>query len=135
MKTEMMAACALALSVAGCASSSKEISATYVSPVLYQNLSCDQLSLEAARVSSRAAQVAGIQDKNASGDAVKTGVGIILFWPTLFFLDGDGATAAELGRLRGEMDAIEQASIAKNCGIQFQKTAPPPKGKPGKATS
>lgn len=78
--------------------------------------------------------MAGVQDKQASGDAVKTGVGIVLFWPTLFFLKGDGATAAELGRLRGEMDAIEQASIAKNCGIQFQKEEPP-KDKPKKAKS
>lgn len=132
MKTRMMAACALALGVAGCASSSKEITATYVSPVLYQHLSCDQLSLEAARVSAKAAEVAGVQDQKASGDAVKTGVGIVLFWPTLFFIKGDGATAAELGRLRGEMDAIEQASIAKNCGIQFQKTEPP-KDKKAKA--
>ena len=54
------------------------------------------------------------------------GVGLVLFWPSLFFIKGDGATAAELGRLKGEMDAIEQASIQKNCGIQFQRAAPPP---------
>ena len=121
---------ALALSVAGCASSSKEISAAYVSPVLYQNLTCDQLSLEAARVSARVAEVSGHQDKKASGDAVKMGVGLIVFWPSLLFIKGDGQTAGELARLKGEMDAIEQASIAKSCAIQFQKEPPPKPSKP-----
>jgi hypothetical protein len=34
-------------------------------------------------------------------------------------------TAAELARLKGEMDAIEQTSIRKKCGIQFQRAASP----------
>lgn len=128
MKTISVAAlCAVACGLAGCASSSKEITASYVSPVLYHSLSCDQLSMEAQRVSMRAAEVTGQQDKKASGDQVKMGVGLILFWPSLLFIKGDGQTAAELGRLKGEMDAIEQASIAKSCGIQFERAAPPPK--------
>lgn len=134
MKNKIVAGCALALSVSGCASSSKDISATYVSPVLYQSLTCDQLSMEAHRVSARAMEVTGQQDKKATGDAVMTGVGLILFWPSLFFIKGDGATAAELGRLKGEMDAIEQASIQKNCGIQFAKAPPPKPAKPPKGT-
>jgi hypothetical protein len=54
---------------------------------------------------------------------VATGVGIVLFWPALFFIKGEGASAGEVARLKGEMDAIEQASIRKNCNIQFQKAA------------
>jgi hypothetical protein len=38
-------------------------------------------------------------------------------------VQGDKQTAAELARLKGEMDAIEQASIRKNCGIQFRQTS------------
>ena len=37
----------------------------------------------------------------------------------------DKQTAAKLGRLRGEMDAIEQASIRRNCIIQFQRAPGP----------
>jgi hypothetical protein len=58
MKITHLAAVA-SLALAGCATSPKDISASYVSPVLYQNLSCDQLRLEAARVSSAAAAAAG----------------------------------------------------------------------------
>jgi hypothetical protein len=44
-----------------------------------------------------------------------------VFWPALFLIGGDKQGAAELARLKGEMDAIEQASIRKRCGIQFQR--------------
>jgi hypothetical protein len=91
----------------------------------YESLTCPQLAEEAQRVSHRAAVAAGVQDQKATNDAVATTVGAIVFWPALFFIGGDKGNAAELGRLKGEMDAIEQASIRKNCGIQF-RAAPPP---------
>jgi hypothetical protein len=42
-----------------------------------------------------------------------------------FFIGGDKQNAAELARLKGEMDAIEQTSIRKKCGIQFRQAAAP----------
>jgi hypothetical protein len=39
-------------------------------------------------------------------------------------LSGDGNTAAELARLKGQMQALEQASVQKNCGIQFRQAPP-----------
>lgn len=74
-------------------------------------------------MSSRAIQVTGAQSSKATSDAVAMTVGMVVFWPALFFLKGDGTTAAEVSRLKGEMDAIEQASVRKKCGIQFQKTS------------
>jgi len=64
---------------------------------------------------------AGAQDKQRTNDAIATTVGVVVFWPALFFIGGDKQTAAELARLKDEMDAIEQTSICKNCGIQFQR--------------
>jgi len=110
------------LVLSGCAKSADSISAAYVSPLQYESYSCTQLSEEAARVSARAIQVSGEQNSKATNDAVATTVGAIVFWPALFFIKGDGATAQEVARLKGEMDGIEQASIKKRCGIQFQKS-------------
>lgn len=111
--------------LAGCASSADKIAPSYVSPIVYENFTCEQLSAEAQSVSARAAQATGVQNKARKNDAVMTTVGVVVFWPALFFLDGDGPQAAELARLKGQMEAIEQASIRKNCGIQFQhETAP-----------
>lgn len=123
MKRSLVFLLGASIAVAGCADKSNEISANYVSPVLYQNLSCTQLRQEAQRVSIRAAQAAGVQDTKASNDAVATGVALVLFWPALFFISGNKGNAAELGRLKGELEAVEQANIQKNCGIVFAKPA------------
>ncbi len=112
---------AAVLFAAGCASRAENISAAYVSPLQYQNYSCSQLGEEASRLASRAAQVAGVQDSKATNDAVATGVGVIIFWPALFLIKGDATTAAELARLKGEMEAIERVSIEKKCNIRFQQ--------------
>lgn len=114
----IIAGCAL---LAGCATNPNNIAAAYVSPVLYQNLSCDQLAQEAARVSQAAAVATGAQQNQATKDAVMTGVSLVLFWPAAFFIGGDKGNAAEVARLKGEMQAIEQANIANNCGLQFQQ--------------
>lgn len=124
-KSKLIGALLVGSFVAGCASKSEDIAAAYVSPIQYQNYSCAQISEEAARISARAAQVSGTQDSKASNDAVATGVGVVLFWPALFLIKGDSTTAAELSRLKGEMEAIEQVSIQKKCAISFRKQAPP----------
>jgi hypothetical protein len=114
-----VATAAVALSLAGCASRPDNIAASYVSPNQYGSYTCKQLEEEAQRVSSRAAEAAGVQQSKATGDAVATTVALVVFWPALFLIQGDGANAAEVARLKGEMEAIESASVQKKCGIQF----------------
>jgi hypothetical protein len=70
------------------------------------------------------AQVAGVQDEKATRDAVAMGVALVVFWPALFAIGGNDQQTAELSRLRGELEAIEQTSIRKKCGIRFQRPAP-----------
>src|SRR5918995_2810632 len=111
----------LSLALGACASKSIDVAPSYVSPIQYNNYSCDQLQAEAQRISAHAAAAAGAQDKRRSNDAVATTVGVVLFLPTLFFIKGDNEKTAELARLRGEMEAIEQTAIQKNCGIIFQR--------------
>ncbi len=50
--------------------------------------------------------------------------GLIIFWPAIFLVKGDGAQAAEVSRLKGEMQAIQTASSRKGCGIQFETQQP-----------
>jgi hypothetical protein len=114
--------------LAACAQKSDEIRASYVSPVQYSNYSCDQLSEEAQRINSYALQAAGVQDKKAKGDAVAVTASLILFWPAAFFIKGDKASAAELARLKGEIQAVEQVSIQKNCRIEFNTDPSPQAG-------
>lgn len=118
-----MATALLGMTLSGCASSSSNVTSSYISPLQYNQYSCEQIGAEAGRVSARVSELSGVQDSNATAD-VKTGVAVVLFWPAAFFMSGNGQNAAELGRLKGEFQAIEQASIQKNCGFQFRKKSP-----------
>ena len=102
--------------IAGCATSSDNITAKYVSPTQYNSFNCKQIEAEMIRVRNQVRTVANIQDDQATGDAVAMGVGLVIFWPALFFLIGDDKEE-ELGQLKGEYQALEQASIQKECGL------------------
>ena len=117
----LLAAVLSVVALGACAKKADKITASYVSPLIYENYNCNQLAAEGSRLGAKAAQLAGVQDKQAKNDAVAMGVGLVLFWPSLFFIKGGKQTEAELAQLRGQMNALEQASIAKQCGIQFQK--------------
>ena len=71
-------------------------------------------------MTKRAQAAVSQQNKKASNDQAAAAVGAILFWPALFMIQGDGAQAAEVARLKGEREAIEAANRTKNCGIRFQ---------------
>lgn len=111
---------ALGAALGGCASASSDIAPMYVSPVVYQSYTCQQLALEAQGISTRAATLSGAQDSQRTKDGLVTAAAIVVFWPAAFFVGGDKQTAAELANMKGQMVAIEQASIQKKCNIQFQ---------------
>jgi hypothetical protein len=115
---------ALCAALGGCASSAADISPAYVSPVAYQGYTCQQLAMEAQAISTRAATLSGAQDKQRTNDGLATAAAVVIFWPAAFFVGGDKQTA-ELAQMKGQMVAVEQASNAKKCGIQFQGPRPP----------
>ena len=124
MRATYVALACLALLVGGCAKDASDIRAAYVSPILYQNYTCSQLGEEATRISAKAAETAGVQNQHATNDKVAMGVGLVVFWPALLMMKGSDENATELAHLKGQMDAIEQTSIKKKCGITFQHVKP-----------
>ncbi len=115
---------ALGAALGGCASNSAEIAPAYISPVAYQTYTCQQLALEAQAISTRAAALSGAQDSQHTKDGWTTAAAVVIFWPAAFFVGGDKQTAADLAQMKGQMVAIEQESIQKKCGIQFQGKPP-----------
>ncbi|WP_295544477.1 hypothetical protein [uncultured Thiohalocapsa sp.] len=109
---------ALAFS-AGCATPPDKVSAAYVSPMQYSAYSCGQIEGELRRVQRQLVQVTGAQQKEANKDAIAMGVGLVVFWPALFFLAGDDQKA-ELARLKGEYEALQSAAIRKDCDFASQ---------------
>ena len=107
----------LTLTIAGCATSPDKITASYVSPTQYNSLNCIQIEEELVRVNTQVRTVAGIQEKEARGDAIAVGVGAgLLLWPAFFFV-GDDDKERELAQLKGEYQALQQSASRKECGI------------------
>ena len=125
IKMRILGIVALGAALGGCASSAEDIMPAYVSPVMYQQYTCQQLAQEAQAVSARAGALSGAQDHQRTNDGLATAAAVVIFWPAAFFVGGDKQTAAELAQMKGQMVAIEQASIQKKCGIQFQGPRPP----------
>ena len=117
MKHKCLSALTIAgLLLASCSTKSEKISAQYVSPLSYQGYNCNQIRMELQRVSRRVNEVAGVQDSSATKDSVALGVGLVLFWPALFFMIGKDKEE-EVARLKGEYEALERAAIEKECNV------------------
>ncbi len=104
--------------LSACASQPEDIQATYVSPNLYANYSCSELLEERERIVAKVNAASAAQSDKATNDAVATGVGLILFWPAIFFLAAGSDREAELASLKGNYDAIEQATIKRKCRLE-----------------
>lgn len=107
--------------LAGCAASSHRVQASYVSPLQYQQYSCDELIAEMYRIRSRVNQISGRLDEAATNDAILTGIGIVIFWPTLLALGGTSNSESDLARLKGEFEAIQQVTYQKHCSFDSIK--------------
>ena len=87
---------------------------------MYQQYTCAQLAQEAQAVFQRAGTLSGVQDQKRTNDGLATAAAVVIFWPAAFFVGGDKQTAAELAQMKGQMVAIEQASIQKNVASSFK---------------
>ncbi len=112
------------IAISGCATASKDVSSSYVSPLQYQTYDCGQLTAESLRIQTRVVELGGRLDQAASNDKALVGVGMILFWPALFALGGTKAQEAEFGRLKGESEAVQKTVIEKRCGVGTTATTP-----------
>ena len=112
----------LVITITGCATSSKDITETYVSPLQYNSYDCDQLAAEEQRLRVRASQLGARLDTAAQNDKIIAGASVLLFYP-IFFVGGNKAQEAEFSRLKGEYSAVEQGAIAKKCNTQVKASA------------
>ena len=105
---------ALALTSA-CASQPDKIMATPTSTTQYDRMSCRSLGAEQTRIVTSVNLLTATQKQKADNDAGIMGVGMILFWPALFFLNGDSANAPQLAVAKGQYDAIMSVRTTKGC--------------------
>ena len=115
VKKSISIACSVAVALTGCATASKDVATAYVTPLQYQGYDCGQLAAEVQRIQSRVTELGGRLDQAADNDKAIMGVGLLIFWPALFALGGTKQQEAEYARIKGEYEALQQASIAKKC--------------------
>ena len=106
--------CLILTFLTACATEPDKISASYVSPLQYQGYTCNQIDQELTRVTNKVSEVTGQQKKEAEKDAAAMAVGLIIFWPALFFLIGEDKKE-ELARLKGEYQALQDIAKHKEC--------------------
>ncbi len=108
MRVVSIVACAAVLT--GCAPSPTHIQAAYVSPAMYNGLTCDEVDTEIMAVDDKANDLYRRINHQANADAWKMGIGLLVTWPALLFLSGgDGAEAGEYAQLKGQKDALIDA--------------------------
>ncbi len=105
----------LAVLFSSCATQPDKMSGTYVSPLIFKDYDCDQVTEEMRRLSRKIGELYGSLKETADTDSTQMGVGMLILRPTLFFLDGDGDKAVEYKRLKGEQTALEEVAIQKKC--------------------
>ena len=116
MKKTIAIGLCLTTTLAACATNPNNIPATSVSPVQYNDYDCKQLAGELDRVSRKTNDLYASLKQTSANDTAQMAIGMVLFWPALFFLEGgDGPQATEYARLKGEWDAIEKVCIEKKC--------------------
>lgn len=105
----------------GCATKPEEIRATSISPLKYRNYDCDQIIDEMDYVSTSSKELFESLKKRHDNDSIKMGVGLVLFWPTLFFLSGDNEVEnIQYANLKGEYEALRKAINMKKCSYDME---------------
>lgn len=111
--------------LSSCAKQPDKLSTEYISPLNYQQTDCQQIELEMQHVSKRVCTLHKKLEKEANADAAQMCVGFVLFWPTLFFLEGgSGPEAVEYSRLKGEYAALRSVAIDKQCPCRDMPISP-----------
>lgn len=59
-----------------------------------------------------------VSSKN-SANVAATAVGVVIFWPALFFIDGSGKTNDNLGICTDELTNMEKVATQKGCDLSI----------------
>lgn len=98
----------------GCAAKPESIPPAYVSQITYSNLSCQQLGQEQGRLIRALSTASDAQRQARSNDVA----GVILLGLPVSSLSGSNQ-ASNIGRLKGELEAVQKTMISKGCASEI----------------
>lgn len=91
----------------------------------YRAMTCLQLAQEGRAISKRGFAASGLPAGLGGSDSTEKAPAIVIVWP-VSSQAGDKQQSDKLALANHEMDDLEQASVASQCSIRFQR--PPNKG-------
>lgn len=107
-----------AAAISGCDTQSDSLAAAYMSPLRYKSYDCDQISMEMDHVGRQSTYLYQSLKKKADNVTAQMAVGLALYWPALFFLEGgDGPEAAQYSQLKGDYEALRRSAVDKKCAL------------------
>mgnify|MGYP001380895690 CR=1 FL=1 len=108
-----------------CATAPDQIGARYISGATYYSYECNKLRQLATQKYERIRELYSVLEANADEDIGKVAVGTILWFPSLFQLEGDGPEAEEFARIKGEYTAMKNVLDNNLCQSSGSNLTPP----------
>jgi hypothetical protein len=90
----------------------------FVSPDQYQGLTCQEIGAEGERVARQVAQITGAEPNGT--DLSIAGQPIVVLWPSPL-VELSEENSKELARLKGQFEALDEASRRKRCSYSFKQ--------------
>ena len=121
MNIKPLVALVLASFLVGCAiapKATREYEATYVSPLKYKDYTCARIAVEVPPRVKEASELRYKLDRDAGDDDY--GLLLFLIHPMAIFQTSLGDPAAQYSLLKGELEALKQVAIQKDCSFKVQ---------------
>lgn len=115
------------ITLSGCAASSENYHAPYISSSQFQTYNCEELLTEIERIQTRVNQLTDKANEKIPNNKDKwtLGTDLSLSWAALLALSGTKEQEAEFAQLKSEYDAIQYWAITKKCPGVIPPDHPP----------
>ena len=107
----------LILVISSCSTAQKayEVMPINVSVAPYLKMTCKELATEQASLISKAQSIGAQVDSEEQSDKNMEIAAWILFAPAAFLMDGNAESAAQLGSVKGQLEAVTDAMKVNEC--------------------
>jgi hypothetical protein len=105
--------------LSGCAGLAQNIPASKPSDD-YRKMTCPELEQEGRAISKRGFVLSGLKAGLGGSDGTRLTPATVIVWPVTSPI-GDKQQSDNLALALKQMDAVEEASIASQCSIRFQR--------------
>ena len=111
----------LASFLVGCAiapKATREYEATYVSPLKYKDYTCERIAVEVPPRVKEASELRYKLDRDAGDDNFQ--LFAFVMFPMAIFQTDLWNPAAQYSQLKGELEALKQVAVQKDCSFKVQ---------------